>query len=502
MGNRVVLAIDQGTTGTTVLALDQAGSVRGRAYREIAQYYPKPGWVEHDALEIWKGTLEAIAEAKTEAAVSGAEVVAIGITNQRETVVIWDRASGDPIARAIVWQCRRTAETCDRLRERGHEPTFRQKTGLVLDAYFSGTKAAWLLDNVPGARQRADRGELAMGTMDTWLIWKLTGGRSHVTDPSNASRTLLFDIQRLAWDDELCHLLNVPSSLLPVIVPNAGDLGLTQAVGPLPAGIPIGGSAGDQQAALFGQACFNPGQAKNTYGTGCFLLANTGDRPVASAHNLLATVAWQLGSQPVYALEGSVFVAGAAIGWLRDGLGIIAHAAQTEELARSLPDNGGVYLVPAFVGLGAPYWDPYARGAILGLTRGSTRAHLARAALEAIAFQTDDLLEGMADDLGSPLTALKVDGGAAANDFLLQFQADISDLPLVRNALVESTARGAAWLAGLGVGFWPGLESLPQSAGSTTFQPQMTQDERQRLLAQWHRAVERSRSWASATGGS
>ncbi len=511
MGDKVILAIDQGTTGTTVLAIGHDGQVRGRGYREIAQHFPQPGWVEHDAVEIWQGTLEVIAMALSSGGLDGSDVAAIGITNQRETVVIWDRATGAPIARAIVWQCRRTAGECDRLRAAGHETLFRERTGLVLDAYFSGTKAAWLLDHVPGARKRAERGELALGTIDTWLIWNLTGGQAHMTDPSNASRTLLFDIRRTQWDAELCELVGVPMAILPQVGGNAGHFGRTVAQGPLPAGIPIAGAAGDQQAALFGQACFGRGDAKNTYGTGCFLLVNTGERPVASQHGLLSTVAWQLDHKVTYALEGSVFVAGAAIQWLRDQLGILSGADESEALALSVPDNGGVYLVPAFVGLGAPYWDPYARGTLVGLTRGTGKAHIVRAALEAIAYQTADLATQMAEDLATGfhggsqdgggsfarLSSLRADGGAAANDFLMQFQADMLGMPLVRGTLVESTARGAAWLAGLGSGFWDGLDALPADRTSVTFSPTMAGNERQRLLASWARAVERSRNWAA-----
>ncbi len=496
MSDRIVLAIDQGTTGTTVLAIDSAGRVRGRAYREVTQHFPQPGWVEHDAQEIWAGTAQAIADALKAAGLGGDAVAAIGITNQRETVVIWDRATGRPIHRAIVWQCRRTAQECDRLRAAGLADEIRAKTGLVLDAYFSGTKAAWILDAVAGSRERAERGELAMGTMDTWLIYNLTGGKVHATDPSNASRTLLFDLHRVDWDEQLCRTFRVPSAMLPTLCQNSGEIGRTVAIGPLPAGIPIAGVAGDQQAALFGQACFEVGSAKNTYGTGCFLLANTGDRPVFSKHNLLTTVAWKIGARPTYALEGSVFIAGAAVQWLRDGLGLIQSAGETEALARSVPDNGGVYLVPAFVGLGAPYWDPYARGSVFGLTRGSTRAHLVRAALEAIAYQTSDLIEGIEADAGR-LSGLKVDGGAAANDFLMQFQADVLDLPIWRGGQVESTARGAAWLAGLGVGFWQDQAALPSGEEVRVFQPAMPAEARRKLLADWHKAVERSRNWES-----
>jgi len=494
VSEKFILAIDQGTTGTTVLVLDAAGRVRGRGYREVTQHFPRPGWVEHDAEEIWSGTLDASAQALAAAGAAGTEIAAIGITNQRETVVVWDRATGRPIHKAIVWQCRRTAPICDRLREEGLAETIRARTGLVLDAYFSGTKAAWILDQVPGARDRAASGELAMGTIDTWLIFNLTGGKAHVTDPSNASRTLLFDLHKLQWDDDLCRIFAVPRALLPDVGQNSGECGRTVACGPLPAGIPIAGVAGDQQAALFGQACFAVGSAKNTYGTGCFLLANTGTVAVTSQHNLLTTVAWRIGAAATYALEGSVFVAGAAIQWLRDGLGLIGRAEESEDLARSVPDNGGVFLVPAFVGLGAPYWDAYARGAMFGLTRGSTKAHIVRAALEAIAYQTNDLIGGIEADSGR-LAALKVDGGAAANDFLMQFQADILDLEVQRGGQVESTARGAAWLAGLGVGFWPDLASLPGSQDVTSFRPQMDAALRARLLAGWRKAVERSRAW-------
>ncbi|MBI6546704.1 MAG: glycerol kinase GlpK [Cyanobacteria bacterium NC_groundwater_1444_Ag_S-0.65um_54_12] len=495
MTEQMVLAIDQGTTGTTVLIFDAAGQVRGRGYREITQYYPQPGWVEHDAIEIWHRTQEAIATTLAMAGITSNALVAIGITNQRETTVIWERSTGRPIAPAIVWQCRRTAPACDRLRADGHAELIRRKTGLVLDAYFSATKIAWLLDHVPDARKRAEAGDLAFGTIDSWLVWNLTGGEVHVTDPANASRTLLFDLRHLTWDQELCALFGVPFALLPTIWTNSGVAGRTVATGPLAAGIPIAGMAGDQQAALFGQGCFAPGAAKNTYGTGCFLLVNTGNVPIYSQHGLLATVAWQIADQTVYALEGSVFVGGAVIQWLRDDLGLIAEAAESEALALGVPDNGGIYLVPAFVGLGAPYWDPYARGAIFGLTRGTTRAQLARAALEAIAYQTTDLIGGVIADTGEPLRFIKADGGAAVNDFLMQFQADVLNLPIHRGAQVESTARGAAYLAGLGAGVWPDLASLPLPGAERVFSATMSESERQALLAGWHKAVERSRHW-------
>ncbi|OGK77101.1 MAG: glycerol kinase, partial [Candidatus Rokubacteria bacterium GWC2_70_16] len=449
---RFILALDQGTTGSTVLVVDPEGQIRGRGYVELPQHYPRPGWVEHDPEDIWRTTVEAIGQALHAARISPAEVAAIGITNQRETTILWERGSGRPIHHAIVWQCRRTAELCDRLKADGVEAEVRRKTGLVVDAYFSGTKIAWLLDHVEGARAGAERGELAFGTVDSWLLWRLTGGRVHATDPSNASRTLCFDIRALRWDEGLAKMLGVPMQLFPEVRPSAGIFGDTAGGGPLPAGIPVAGIAGDQQAALFGQACLEPGMAKNTYGTGCFLLLNTGERLVASDRGLLTTVAWSIEARITYALEGSVFIAGAAVQWLRDGLGIIARAGETQALAESVPDTGGVYLVPAFVGLGAPYWDPYARGTIVGLTRGTTRAHLARAALEAIAYQSRDVLDTMAQEAGVPIRALRVDGGAAANDFLCQFQADMLGVEVLRPSITETTGLGAAGLAGLGAG--------------------------------------------------
>ncbi|MBI1847230.1 MAG: glycerol kinase GlpK [Candidatus Rokubacteria bacterium] len=498
---RFVLALDQGTSGSTALLVDERGTVRARGYAELPQYYPRPGWVEHDPEEIWATTVSAARAALGQAGATGAEVAAVGITNQRETTIVWERASGAPIARAIVWQCRRTAEACDRLRAAGLEPLIRERTGLVLDAYFSGTKIGWLLDHVPGARLRAERGELACGTVDAWLIWKLTGGRAHVTDASNASRTLCLSLATVDWDEELLRVLGVPRPLLPRVGPSSGVLGETADLGWLPAGIPIAGVAGDQQAALFGQACFEPGTAKNTYGTGCFLLLNTGATPLASRHGLLTTVAWRIGETTTYALEGSVFIAGAAVQWLRDGLGIIRSAAQTQALAESVPDTGGVYFVPAFVGLGAPYWDMYARGAIVGLTRGTTAAHLARAALEAIAFQSRDVLDAMTEDArsvpgGLRVPRLRVDGGAAANDFLCQFQADVADVPVVRPAVIETTALGAAHLAGLGAGIWKSQATLAERAAvDRTFTPRMDATTRDRLYDGWRRAVERARAW-------
>ena len=492
---RYVLALDQGTTGSTALVLDPDGDVRGRGYAELPQHYPRPGWVEHDPELIWRTTTSALEQALKAAGVTGSEVAAIGITNQRETTILWDRASGRPIHHAIVWQCRRTAAICDGLRRSGAEPELRRKTGLVIDPYFSGTKIRWLLDEVPGARARAERGELCFGTVDSWLLWRLTAGAVHATDPSNASRTLCFDIRSLEWDDGLLRLLGVPGTLFPRVMPSAGVFGETAAGGPLPAGIPVAGIAGDQQAALFGQACFEPGMAKNTYGTGCFVLLNTGERPVASERGLVTTVAWSLGGRVTYALEGSVFVAGAAIQWLRDGLGIIAKAAESQTLAESVADTCGVYLVPAFVGLGAPYWDPYARGTVVGLTRGTTRAHLARAALEAIAYQSREVLDTMAGESGVSIRALRVDGGAAANDFLCQFQADMLGVEVLRPSVTETTGLGAAYLAGVGAGLWKPEELGARWRLERRFTPAMAPAAREAAHAGWRRAVERSRGW-------
>ena len=492
-----VVAIDQGTTGTTVLVLDQRGRVAGRAYSEFTQHYPKPGWVEHDAQEIWAVTERVLKQACRKAGVRPRELAAIGITNQRETTVVWDRRTGKPIARAIVWQDRRTAERCAQLRPRAAE-LVRRKTGLVLDPYFSGTKIAWLLEHVRGAADRAARGELCFGTIDSWLVWKLTAGAAHVTDPTNASRTLLFDINVRAWDDELCGVIGVPKSLLPEVRPSSGVFGHTTA-DVLGVPVPIAGIAGDQQAALFGQGCVVPGQAKNTYGTGCFLLMNTGDRPVASNRGLLTTVACDAQGRPAYALEGSVFIAGAAIQWLRDGLGLLRKAAESEKLARSVDSTLGTYLVPAFVGLGAPYWDPDARGTIVGLTRGVTRAHLVRAALESLAYQTRDVVDAMAADAGAPLKELAVDGGAAANDFLMQFQADLLDVPLARPKLVETTALGAAFLAGLATGVWRSQADLARArAIDRRFRPRMKPETRDALYRGWQQAVRRTRSQVGA----
>ena len=488
-----VIALDQGTTSSRAIVFDREGGIRGVAQREFRQVFPQPGWVEHDATEIWASQSGVLHEALAIAGAGARDIAAIGITNQRETTVIWDRATGRPIANAIVWQDRRTAPLCDELRAAGHAPLFARKTGLVLDAYFSGTKLRWLLDNVDGARARAERGELAFGTIDTWLIWNLTGGRVHCTDPSNASRTLLFDIHAGQWDDELLALLGVPSAVLPLVVPSSGVCANASIDG---VDIPIAGIAGDQQAALFGQACIAPGMAKNTYGTGCFLLLNTGKAAVTSRNNLLTTIAWQRGGVTDYALEGSVFIGGAVVQWLRDGLKIIRTAADVDMLARSVPDNGGVYLVPAFAGLGAPHWDAYARGAIFGLTRGASGGHIARAALEAIAFQSADVLAAMEKDAGITLSELRVDGGATANDLLLQFQADILGVPVVRSRVRETTALGAAYLAGLAVGYWKSdADIASQWQVDRRFEPAMPRERAAALRAEWEKAVSRAMAW-------
>ncbi len=498
---RHVLALDQGTSGSTALVVDPEGRVLARGYAELPQYYPQPAWVEHDPEEIWATTGQAAQAALKAAGVTGAEVAAVGITNQRETTLLWERRSGAPVHRAIVWQCRRTAPMCERLRAEGHESRVRERTGLVLDAYFSGTKIRWLLDHVADARRRAERGELAFGTVDSWLLWKLTGGRVHATDVTNASRTLLLDLRRVDWDAEMLALLDVPPAVLPTIQPSSGIIGETVDIGWLPSGVPIAGIAGDQQAALFGQACYEPGAAKNTYGTGCFLLLNTGEQPVASRHGLVTTIAWRIHGRTTYALEGSVFIAGAVIQWLRDGLGLIRTAAESEALARSVTDTGGVYLVPAFAGLGAPYWDMHARGTIVGMTAGTTAAHLTRAALEAIAYQSRDVLDAMIADAGVVVRQLRVDGGAVANDFLCQFQADVLGLPVLRPAIIETTGLGAAYLAGLGAGVWRSLPSLAERAGiGHTFLPAMDPVARSARYQGWRRAVERARSWAHSQG--
>ncbi|MEI2415260.1 glycerol kinase GlpK [Orrella sp. JC864] len=495
--DKYILALDQGTTSSRAMVLDRQGAVRGLGQQEFRQHYPQPGWVEHDPQDIWRSQLETARVALRNAGIAAADVAALGITNQRETTLLWERASGRAIGPAIVWQDRRSAGICDRLREQGHETLFRERAGLQLDAYFSGTKLAWMLEHIPGARKQAERGELAFGTVDSWLVWQLTGGAVHSMDISNASRTLMLDLRRGHWSDELLQVLDIPRALLPQISPSSAVIGKT-----LPelfgGAIPIAGVAGDQQAATFGQACFEPGMAKNTYGTGCFMLLNVGDAPVASAHRLLSTVGWTLDDgRTDYMLEGSVFVAGAAIQWLRDGLKLIERADQVQALAASVADTGDVYLVPAFTGLGAPHWDPYARGTLVGLTRGTTRAHIARAALESIALQSADLMQAMRADSSCELSELRVDGGAARNDLLMQMQADLLGVPVVRPRNAESTALGAARLAGLAVGYWSGLDEIAsQWQLERRFEPAWSQDRRQARMARWHQAVALSRDWA------
>jgi glycerol kinase len=494
--SKYVLALDQGTTSSRAIVFDRRGALIATAQKEFRQIFPQPGWVEHDAAEIWSTQLECAQSALRQAGAAAADIAAIGVTNQRETVVLWDRASGAPVANAIVWQDRRTAERCAELRAAGTEETVRRKTGLVLDPYFSATKLGWLLDHVPGARGRAERGELAFGTVDSWLIWNLTGGAQHVTDVSNASRTLLFDLASLDWDDVLLELFRIPRALLPRVTASSATVGATTLFG---RSIPIAGNAGDQQAATFGQACFIPGMAKNTYGTGAFMLMNVGASPQPSANRLLSTAGWTLGKgAPAYMLEGSVFVAGAVVQWLRDGLSLFARSDDVEALARQVPDAGGVFLVPAFVGLGAPHWDPDARGTMVGLTRGTSKAHVARAALESIAFQSYDVLEAMQRDAAQPVTELRVDGGAARNDLLMQFQADVMGVPVVRPVVTETTALGAAFLAGLATGFWAGTDEIAALwRAERRFEPSMGVDQRDAMVDDWRRAVERSRRWAS-----
>ena len=493
---KYMMALDSGTTSNRCILFDRAGRIVSVAQREFTQYFPQPGWVEHDANEIWATLLGVAVEAMQMAGAAAADIAAIGITNQRETTIVWDKATGEPVHHAIVWQCRRTSEYCDELRARGLTARFREKTGLVLDAYFSATKLHWLLENVPGVRERAAKGELLFGTVETWLIWKLTGGRAHVTDYSNASRTMLFNINTLDWDEEILAELNIPRSMLPKPLPSSGLFGTT-APSLLGGEIPITGAAGDQQAALFGQTCFQPGEAKNTYGTGCFLLMNTGEKPVFSQNGLVTTIAWGLGEKVTYALGGSIFVAGAAIQWLRDEMKLIANAAESEAVAQEVTDTNGCYVVPAFTGLGAPYWDQYARGAIVGLTRGCNRAHIVRATLDSLTYQTYDVLNAMRADSGIALASLKVDGGASANNYLMQTQADIIGAPVLRPTCVESTAMGAAYLAGLAVGFWRDQAEIRKIwAVDRTFEPQLDARSRDARLHGWHRAVQRAFDWA------
>ena len=492
---KFILSFDQGTTSSRAIVFDQNGKIRSSAQKEFEQIFPKSGWVEHDPNEIWSSQAGVAAEAISKIGINGKNIAAIGITNQRETTIVWDRKTGEPVYNAIVWQDRRTAKFCDSLKADGKASLIQQKTGLVIDSYFSATKIKWILDNVKGARQKAEQGKLAFGTVDSWLVWKLTQGTRHITDISNACRTMLFNIQTKEWDKELLEIFDIPYSILPEVTASSENLGKTKTT-IFAHSIPIGGIAGDQQAALFGQQCFNPGMAKNTYGTGCFMLMNTGERIIKSKHKLLTTVAWQIGNKVTYALEGSIFIAGAAIQWLRDQLGIINSASEIEELAAKVEDNGGVYFVPALTGLAAPHWDQYARGTITGLTRGSNKSHIARAALEGIAFQTADVLNAMQSDSGIAISKLMVDGGAAANNILLQFQAELLQRPVVRPKQLETTALGAAYLAGLAVGYWTDLSKLQSSQETDRiFEPKMTNSKVDELRAGWYKALERSMNW-------
>ena len=494
--SKYVMALDAGTTSSRCILFNKEGTMVSVAQKEFTQHFPQPGWVEHDANEIWSTQLGVAVEAMLKAGASAKDIAAIGITNQRETTIVWDKNTGEPICNAIVWQCRRTSEYCDSLKEKGLVDTFQQKTGLVIDAYFSGTKLKWILDHIPGARERAEKGELLFGTVETWLIWKLTKGNVHVTDFSNASRTMLFNINTLEWDEEILKELNIPKCMLPEVKPSSCVYGETD---PQFFGTPIliGGAAGDQQAALFGQTCFEPGEAKNTYGTGCFMLMNTGERPVFSENGLVTTIAWGLDGKVEYALEGSIFVAGAAIQWLRDELQIIERAYETEELAQRVPDTNGCYVVPAFTGLGAPHWDQYARGAILGLTRGVNRYHIIRATLDSLCYQTNDVLKAMEADSGIKLAALKVDGGACANNYLMQTQSDLINAPVKRPCCVETTAMGAAYLAGLAVGYWKDKDEVRKNwAIDKIFEPQISDDKRAEMVEGWDKAVKRSYGWA------
>ena len=491
-----IMALDAGTTSNRCILFDREGKMCSVAQKEFTQYFPRPGWVEHDASEIWTTQLGVALSAMNQIGAGPDQIAAIGITNQRETTILWDKATGEPVCRAIVWQCRRTSRYCDRLKEEGYTDFFREKTGLVIDAYFSATKLRWILEEVPGVRQRAEKGELLFGTVETWLIWKLTGGKVHITDYSNASRTMMFNIHTLDWDQEILDLLGIPRCILPRPVPSSGVYGLCDPIhfgGP----IPIAGAAGDQQAALFGQTCFEAGEAKNTYGTGCFLLMNTGEKPVFSQNGLVTTIAWGLNGKVNYALEGSIFVAGAAIQWLRDEMKILEESRDSEYMAGKVSDTGGCYMVPAFTGLGAPHWDQYARGTIVGLTRGCNKYHLVRAALDSICYQVNDVLRAMGADSGIGLSALKVDGGASANNYILQTQADLSDAPVVRPKCVETTALGAAYLAGLAVGYWKDLEEVRKNwAVDRQFLPSITGEEREKRIKGWNKAVRCSYGWA------
>lgn len=494
--SKYIMALDAGTTSNRCILFDEKGEICSIAQKEFTQYFPKPGWVEHDANEIWSSQLGVAVEAMAKLGIGADDIAAIGITNQRETTIVWDKNTGEPVYNAIVWQCRRTSEYCDTLKDKGLTDKFREKTGLIIDAYFSGTKLKWILDNVDGVRERAEKGELLFGTVETWLIWKLTKGKAHVTDYSNASRTLLFNIKDLTWDKEILEELNIPESMLPEPKPSSCVYGYSDASF-FGKEIPIAGAAGDQQAALFGQTCFNPGEAKNTYGTGCFMLMNTGETPVYSQNGLVTTIAWGLDGKVNYALEGSIFVAGASIQWLRDELRIIESAADSEYMAKKVKDTNGCYVVPAFTGLGAPYWDQYARGTIVGLSRGVNKYHIIRATLESIGYQVNDVLHAMKADSGIDLAALKVDGGASANDFLMQFQSDIINAPVKRPSCVETTAMGAAYLAGLAVGYWNSKEDVIKNwAIDKVFSPIMGEDERERKIKGWNKAVKYSFGWA------
>ncbi|CAL1520231.1 glycerol kinase GlpK [Chitinophaga sp. MM2321] len=492
---KYILALDQGTTSSRAIIFDHQGGIKAIAQKEFRQIFPQPGWVEHDAMEIWTSQASVAAEVLLKARVTGADIAAIGITNQRETTIVWDRKTGKPIHNAIVWQDRRTAAYCDALKKEGKEPLVQSKTGLIIDAYFSATKVKWLLDNVPDARKKAENGELAFGTVDSWLTWNFSNGQLHITDVSNASRTLLYNIHDMKWDEELLALFEIPASMLPEVKQSSEVYGYSEA-NLTPYRIPIAGIAGDQQAALFGQLCTTPGMIKNTYGTGCFMVMNTGEKPIPSKNNLLTTVAWQINGKTSYALEGSIFIGGAVVQWLRDGLGIIRHSADVEKLAATVPDSDGVYMVPAFAGLGAPYWNQHARGTMVGLTRGSSAAHIARAALDSIAYQTMDVLKAMEADAGMPIKELRVDGGATKNNLLMQFQADLLQVRVVRPVITETTVLGAAYLAGLAVGYWDSIESIAEQwQVDATFDAAMEETQRNKLCGGWKRAIKAAQAW-------
>jgi len=496
MQQKVIMAIDQGTTGTRVILFDHEGNATATAYREIAQIYPQPGWVEHDPKEYWQTVLECAREVMEKGRIKATEIAAIGITNQRETTILWDKDSGRPLYNAIVWQCRRTASMCEELKAKGLEPLVREKTGLVIDAYFSATKIRWILDNVREAKEKLVQGKICMGNIDSWLIWQLSGGKAHVTDYSNASRTMLLNIHTLRWDEELLEALGIELEILPELMPSSGIMAKTSKEAFFGVEVPVAGVAGDQHAATFGQTCFKPGMAKNTYGTALALMMNIGETPKLSQNGLTTNLGWHIAGKTEYALEGVVFIGGAAVQWLRDGIGIVDSAQDCNELARTVADTGGVYMVPAFAGLGAPHWDQHARGAVFGITRGTTSAHIARASLESIAFQTKDVLDAMADDAGIPITELRVDGGASINDGLMEFQAGLTQVKVVRPKALETTAMGAAFFAGLAVGFWENLDEIRHIwKKDAEFESHMSSDEREQLLKNWHKAVDRVRGW-------